>query len=172
MLVRNELKVSGDINRRRLRVERCLAHGVPALCGSGRMLIAGIRRNRFATFVGVDTDLTCVHMTALNCLVRNANSWIIHGNSLSLEAWRGYHVRRTAFGGELHRLTQENAERILQLPFTQPEACTALASPETTSLPPTPAQMIQEPSQEVQDVLYDAALTFTTNKRGQGDFGF
>ena len=36
-------------------------------CGSGRMLIAGIKRNRFATFVGVDTDLTCVHMTALNC---------------------------------------------------------------------------------------------------------
>lgn len=34
-------------------------------CGSGRMLIAGIRRNRYATFLGTDTDLTCVHMTAL-----------------------------------------------------------------------------------------------------------
>lgn len=43
-------------------------------CGSGRMLIAGIRKNRFATFVGVDTDLTCVHMTTLNCLVRNAKT--------------------------------------------------------------------------------------------------
>ena len=142
-------------------------------CGSGRMLIAGIRRNRFATFVGVDTDLTCVHMAALNCLVRNANSWIVHGNSLSLEAWRGYHVRRTALGGELHRLSQEDATRILRLPFTQAqEASTALSSPESTSVPPAPVQTIEEPSQAVHDVLVDTARTFTTNKRGQGDFGF
>jgi type I restriction-modification system DNA methylase subunit len=58
----------------------------PVGCSSGRMLIAGIRKNRFATFVGVDTDLTCVHMTALNCLARNANSYIIHGNSLAMTA--------------------------------------------------------------------------------------
>ena len=141
-------------------------------CGSGRMLIAGIRRNRLATFVGVDTDLTCVHMTALNCLVRNANSWIIHGNSLSLEAWRGYHVRRTAVGGELHRLSPETTGHILRLPFAQPEASTALSSPEKVSVPPAPVQTIQEPSQAVQAAIEDAARTFTTNKRGQRDFGF
>ena len=142
-------------------------------CGSGRMLIAGIRRNRFANFVGVDTDLTCVHMATLNCLVRNANSWIIHGNSLSLEAWRGYHVRRTAFGGELHRLSQEDATRILQLPFTKrQEASTALSSPETAPISPAPARTIQEPSQAVREALDETARTFTTDKRGQGDFGF
>jgi len=141
-------------------------------CGSGRMLIAGIRRNRFATFVGVDTDLTCVHMTTLNCLVHNANSWIIHGNSLSLEAWRGYHVRRTAVGGELHRLSVEEAGHILRLPFTQPEASTALSSPESTSVPPAPIQMIQEPSQAVREAIEEAGRTFTVDKRGQGDFGF
>jgi len=86
-------------------------------CGSGRMLIAGIRRNRFASFLGTDTDLTCVHMATLNCLVRNANTWIIHGNSLSLEAWGGYHVRRTPFGGELFRLAKDQADEILRRPF-------------------------------------------------------
>ena len=142
-------------------------------CGSGRMLIAGIRRNRFATFVGVDTDLTCVHMATLNCLVRNANSWIIHGNSLSLEAWRGYHVRRTAFGGELHRLSQEEATRILHLPFTRnQEASTALSPPESASAQPAPSQTIQEPSQAVQEALEEAARTLTIDKHGQSDFGF
>jgi hypothetical protein len=139
-------------------------------CGSGRMLIAGIRRNRFATFVGVDTDLTCIHMAALNCLVRNANTWLIQGNSLSLEAWRGYHVRRTAFGGELHRLTKEDAERILRLPVAPaaPDATTALSPSEPAPLPPA----IQERTDEVEAVLDDVARQFTVNRRGQGDFGF
>lgn len=112
-------------------------------------------------------------VATLNCLVRNANSWIAHGSSLSLKVWRGYHVRRTALGGELHRLSQEDATRILQLPFTKAqEASTALSGPENTSVLPAPVQTIEEPSQAVHDALGDTARTFTTNKRGQGDFGF
>jgi type I restriction-modification system DNA methylase subunit len=141
-------------------------------CGSGRLLIAGIRRNRFATFVGVDTDLTCVHMTTLNCLVRNANTWIVHGNSLSLEAWRGYHVRRTPFGGELHRLSQEDAGRILQPPFKTQEASTALSSAGGTTKPLASAPTIQEAYQEARAAFDEVSRQFTTNKRGQGDFGF
>ena len=96
-------------------------------CGSGRMLIAGIRRNRYATFVGTDVDLTCVHMTALNCLVRNANTYVIHGNSLSLETWGGFYVRRSPFGGELHRLTRDDTDRLIRLPFKPAaDAATAL----------------------------------------------
>ncbi|MEZ5845091.1 MAG: N-6 DNA methylase [Hyphomicrobiaceae bacterium] len=139
-------------------------------CGSGRMLIAGIRRNRFATFVGVDTDLTCVHMAALNCLVRNANTWIIHGNSLSLEAWRGYAVRRTVAGGELYRLTREEAARILKLPFAaHQENTTALST--TAPIASTP-EHVPTASQEVGAELDDVAERFTTDRRGQGDFGF
>lgn len=132
-------------------------------CGSGRMLIAGIRRNRYATFLGADTDLTCVHMTALNCLVRNADTWIIHGNSLSLETWGGYHVRRTAFGGELHRLPKEDTDRLIRLPFAKPDAATALSSP---------APAVQETTPETREAFEEAAQRFTVNKRGQGDFGF
>jgi hypothetical protein len=141
-------------------------------CGSGRMLVAGIRRNRFATFVGVDSDLTCVHMTALNCLVRNANTWIVHGNSLSLEARCGYHVRRTPFGGEMHRLSQEDATHILQLPFRQYEDSTALSPVGGAMQPLATAPTVQEASPEARVAFEEVSRQFTTNKRGQGDFGF
>lgn len=131
-------------------------------CGSGRMLVEGIRRNRLATFVGVDTDLTCVHMTALNCLVHNANTYVIHGNSLSLEAWGGYAVRRYVLGGDLHRLTAEQAGAILKAPFATSDASTAL----------TPAPVVYPPTPEARAAIDDVAKQFTTNTRGQGDFGF
>lgn len=134
-------------------------------CGSGRMLIAGIRRNRFATFVGVDTDLTCVQMTALNCLVRNATTYVIHGNSLSLETQGGYHVRRTALGGELFRMSREQTDALIRLPFAKPEASTALTSPEG-------AVMAAEPAPEAQAAIAEVARSFGTNKKGQGEFGF
>lgn len=134
-------------------------------CGSGRMLIAGIRRNRFATFLGTDTDLTCVHMATLNCLVRNANTYITHGNSLSLESWGGFHVRRTAMGGELYRLTPQQSDQIIRAPFVQRHtAGTALDTPA--------APIVRQPTPEAQATLDDVASTFPTNKRGQGDFGF
>lgn len=128
----------------------------PAGCGSGRMLIAGIAKNRFATFVGVDTDLTCVHMTTLNCLVRNANTYIIHGNGLALTAMGGFAVRRTPLGGELSRMTKEQAERLLASPLLKPAAD-----------PETPPQSVAT------DASPDAPLpTFTVSKRGQMDFDF
>ena len=132
-------------------------------CGSGRMLIAGIRRNRRATFLGTDTDLTCVHMTALNCLVRNANTYVIHGNSLSLETWGGFYVRRSPFGGELHRLAQQDTDRLIRLPFAKPEAGTALA-------PAAPG--VHKPAAEISETLNGMAVQFTTDKKGQRGFGF
>lgn len=141
-------------------------------CGSGRMLVAGIRRNRFATFLGTDTDLTCVHMATLNCLVRNANTWIIHGNSLSLEAWGGYHVRRTWAGGELHRLPADQAQTLLRAPFAKPDATTALSSSEPSRVPAPAAPTVLEPSQEVQAAFDDVEREFPVNKKGQGEFGF
>lgn len=141
-------------------------------CGSGRILIAGIRRNRYATFIGIDTDFTCVHMAALNCLVRNANCWIIHGNSLSLEAWGGYHVRRSPFGGELFRLTVDQASELIRLPFANPEASTALSAPDPGPTSPAPVPIVQEASQEAKKVIDRVADQFTTNQKGQVDFGF
>lgn len=132
-------------------------------CGSGRMLIAGIRRNRRATFLGTDTDLTCVHMTALNCLVRNANTYVIHGNSLTLATHGGFYVRRTWAGGDLHHLSQQDTDRLIRAPFLKADTATALASPTPT---------VQEARPETQQALTEVASQFATDKRGQGDFGF
>jgi hypothetical protein len=102
-------------------------------------------------------------MATLNCLVRNATTFIVHGNSLSLEAWGGFHVRRSPFGGELHRLSREDAERLIRLPFAKPDASTAL----------TPAApVVQEPVPEARAVVDDVGRQFTTIKKGQIDFGF
>ena len=132
-------------------------------CGSGRMLIAGIKRNRYATFLGTDTDLTCVHMTALNCLVRNANTYVIHGNSLTLATHGGFYVRRTWAGGDLHHLSQQDTDRLIRAPFLKADTATALASPTPT---------VQEARPETQQALTEVASQFATDKRGQGDFGF
>lgn len=138
-------------------------------CGSGRMLIAGIRRNRFATFVGVDTDLTCVHMTALNCLVRNANSYILHGNSLSLEAWGGFFVRRSPFGGEIFRLSQEQAATLMKLPLSsRAEASTALETP----MPVDQGLSVADPATETRQTIDAVSREFGPNRKGQFDFGF
>lgn len=134
-------------------------------CGSGRTLIAGIRRNRFATFMGVDTDVICVHMATLNCLVHNANSTIIHGNSLSLEAQGGFHVRQTAFGGELYRLTKEQADELIRLPFRKGEHSTALS-------PVAHGVQVQPATPEVEAALDQVTQSFGTDTRGQGEFGF
>lgn len=133
-------------------------------CGSGRMLIAGIRRNRYATFVGTDVDLMCVHMTALNCLVRNANTYVIHGNSLTLESYGGYFVRRSPFGGELFRLGQAQTNALIRLPLKAAKE-TALTSAST-------AAVVHQPSPDTNTTLVDVAKTFPSNARGQKDFGF
>jgi hypothetical protein len=128
----------------------------PAGCGSGRMLIAGIRKNRLATFVGVDTDLTCVHMTTLNCLVRNANTYIVHGNALAVTALGGFAVRRTPLGGELYRMTQEQAQKLLESPFMKPGD-----------------QPSTQPQPVVAKPTLDAQLpTFTETRKGQFRFDF
>lgn len=142
----------------------------PSGCGSGRMLIAGIKRNRYAKFVGVDTDLTCVHMTALNILFRNANAYIIHGNGISLETCGGYAVRRTWAGGELYKLTKEEAHTILTGPL---EARKLEAAHQALQEPPVAAS--RAPSvlcDEDLRKLEEAEQSFSMNRKGQYDLGF
>jgi hypothetical protein len=104
-------------------------------------------------------------MTVLNGLVRNATTWIIHGNSLTLEASGGYHVPGTPLGGELHRLTRDEATTILCAPFAKPEASTALS-------PHPAAPIITEPAPETKAALDDVARQFTVDNKGQKEFGF
>ena len=70
----------------------------------------------------------------------------------------------TPLGGELHRLSPGDAERIIRLPFSTPETTTALTS--------APSPVLAEPSPEAKAALEDVAKQFTVDKKGQGDFGF
>ena len=78
-------------------------------CGSGRFFIAAQPLAPNATFYGTDRDLTCVHMSAMNMLMRNANAVIVHGNTLSLECFGGYVTRNTILGGVMRPLDAAQA---------------------------------------------------------------
>lgn len=82
-------------------------------CGSGRTLLAATFKERKAIFYGVDIDIRCVHMTTLNLLFRNVNAAIVWGNTLTLDVWGGYKCNGTVFGGELVRMDEDDAKRIL-----------------------------------------------------------
>jgi len=138
-------------------------------CGSGRMLIAAIRRNRFANFMGVDTDLTSVNMAAINILFRNANAYVIHGNSLSLKAIGGYQIRRTWSGGELRRLSKEHAQQILE---AAPKASLAAQQCQQHLDAPQRIPSLQVIDQSAVAQIEKAEANFHTNKKGQYDLGF
>ncbi|NDD83373.1 hypothetical protein EBZ38_03705 [bacterium] len=82
-------------------------------CGSGRMLISAIRKQSYGIFYGMDVDVNCVNMSALNLLFRNVNGYIIHANTLSLETCGGYALRRTVAGGEMRKMDKEEAYSLL-----------------------------------------------------------
>jgi len=73
---------------------------IPTVCdpcsGSGRMLLAVAEESRRFEFVGIDIDLRCTRMTAINLGIRNLYGYAVHANSLSLETYQAY---RTGFDG-------------------------------------------------------------------------
>jgi hypothetical protein len=131
-------------------------------CGSGRFFIAAQPRAPKATFTGIDRDLTCVHMTALNMLVRNADACIVHGNTLSMETFGGYVTRRSVFGGEIRSLTAAQASTVLTA------AAKAQAEQEPAPMPrneqPTPDRANSVPE--------STPRPFTVDRKGQFGFDF
>ncbi|WP_442577827.1 N-6 DNA methylase [Mesorhizobium sp. ASY16-5R] len=88
-------------------------------CGSGRTLLAATRRNRLASFHGVDLDLRCVKMTALNMLCRNVNGEVVWGNALTLKAYGGYEYHRTPTGGVLEWFGENRAQQLIVQGLTE-----------------------------------------------------
>ncbi len=84
-------------------------------CGSGRTLLSATRSNRLASFHGIDLDLRCVRMTALNLLCRNVNGTVVWGNTLTLKAHGGYELRRTPLGGELEWFGENRASELIRM---------------------------------------------------------
>jgi hypothetical protein len=129
-------------------------------CGSGRFFIAAMPLAPNATFYGTDRDHTCVKMTALNMLMRNADAYIVHGNTLSMETWGGYTTRGTFLGGSIQELGAGTANAILT------NVSKAIAEKQATVVtkPPEPPRPKPEPDA--------GTVTITENKKGQFGFDF
>jgi type I restriction-modification system DNA methylase subunit len=66
-------------------------------CGSGRFFISIAKMNPNLRFVGVDISDVCAKMTVLNMWMFNLNADIYCGNSLSMEMFQVWNVRKGGF---------------------------------------------------------------------------
>jgi hypothetical protein len=88
-------------------------------CGSGRLLVAAARRVDEGVFVGVDKDAVCAKMAVVNCWALGLDAYIVHGDSLSLEAYHGWQTTATPTGGAVRDLDEETARRVLETPVSE-----------------------------------------------------
>jgi tRNA G37 N-methylase Trm5 len=68
-------------------------------CGSGRMLLAAAKINRYARFYGADLDITCCKMTLVNMLFNSLTGEVAHMNTLSNDFYTGYKLSTTLVNG-------------------------------------------------------------------------
>lgn len=66
--------------------------------GSGRTLLAihhslPNHKKSWPIYVGQDLDKICVHMTTINMCLNGMFGYIIHGNTLTLDIFGGYHIK-------------------------------------------------------------------------------
>jgi hypothetical protein len=102
-------------------------------CGSGRIFLACIRIRPKGFYFGVDKDVTCAKMAALNMLWRNVNACIIWGDSLRVIGKGGWMTAQTALGGRVEAFDAARAQTLLE------DSITALRTAPQPSPPPAPA---------------------------------
>ena len=81
-------------------------HVFDPCCGSGRFLLSASRRGA-EEFCAQDVDLRCVRMTAINLGLRNLYGCVVWGNTLMLEAKRGFVTGLNRHGTVLRPMTDE-----------------------------------------------------------------
>lgn len=110
-------------------------------CGSGRLLLACIRLRPNGVFFGVDKDVTCAKMAALNLLWRNVNATIIWGDCLRVKANGGWMTAQTSLGGRVEAFDAARAQMLLE------DSINALrAAPQPSPLPASVVEV--KPSRE------------------------
>lgn len=100
-------------------------------CGSGRLLLAAAKRNRYQRFYGADTDPLCCKMALMNMLLQSLTGEIAHMNSLSNEFFQGYRV---------HTVLKNGYHLPYYVPFADPEQSRIWLHPR-----PTPSQGFSSP---------------------------
>ena len=89
-------------------------------CGGGRTLTAALKKVPqhkldSVCFHGIDIDSNVCYVAALNMLFFNANSYIVHGNALTLEVWHVYRTIHSWQGGTLVEITDpEEMQRVIK----------------------------------------------------------
>ena len=67
-------------------------------CGSGRMLMAMAKVNRFATFFGADNDRNCAMMCAINMCLNGMYGEVAWMNSITNQFYAAWHIHPTVQG--------------------------------------------------------------------------
>lgn len=69
-------------------------------CGSGRTLLSAAKHNRLMKFYAADIDINCCKMTAINMLMNSMEGEVAWMDSLRMEHWKSWHIRRVPFAGK------------------------------------------------------------------------
>jgi hypothetical protein len=88
-------------------------------CGSGRMLMAMAKLNRYATFYGADLDMNCAKMTVINMCLNSMYGEVACMNSISNQWYAGWKIEHTIHGIPCIRKIAEKESYIhMKLPET------------------------------------------------------
>ena len=91
-------------------------------CGSGRMLMAVAKINRYALFYGADNDINCARMAVINLCLNSMFGEIAWMNSLTNQFYGGWEIFPTFKGIPCIRAISEKESHIhLQLPKSTAE---------------------------------------------------
>lgn len=92
-------------------------------CGGGRLLVAALKtvpHGKLGSVFchGIDIDRHVCNVAALNMLFFNANSYIVHGNALTLEVWNVFRTEHHFLGGRIVEITNpEEQKKIMEIGF-------------------------------------------------------
>ena len=86
-------------------------------CGSGRMLMAMGKLNRFALFYGADVDVNCAKMTAINLCLNGLFGEVAWMNSITNELYCAWEIRPSVNGiPQIREITSRHSFIHLKLP--------------------------------------------------------
>lgn len=89
-------------------------------CGSGRFLISASKENPEAILYGTDIGIRCSKMAVINMFLFDLNAEIYWGNSLSLELWKRWIIRKGGYVFELECKEEEVKQVYRPVPKTAP----------------------------------------------------
>ncbi|MEE9356468.1 MAG: N-6 DNA methylase [Methylococcaceae bacterium] len=85
-------------------------------CGSGRMLLSAAKECPEAIFYGTDIDNRCAKMAVINMFLFDLNADIYWGNTLTMEFWKRWVIRKGGYVVELECKEEEGQQEHRPIP--------------------------------------------------------